>query len=103
MALRDENKWQMVLRNIPELKKYGSQKGKRKDTLAKSYGAAVATWPEKAAGCGWEHISGMGTLVSLEAHYSVTSFMLFYHTHSKQPWWPGWTSQEKWGTEEIRM
>lgn len=36
MALRDENKWQMVLRNIPELKKYGSQKGKRKDTLAKS-------------------------------------------------------------------
>ena len=31
LALRDENKWQMVLRNIPGLKKCGSQKGKRKD------------------------------------------------------------------------
>lgn len=44
----------------------------------------------------------VGTLVSLEAHYSLISFMLFYHIHSKQPWWPGWTSQEKWGAEEIR-
>ena len=39
LALGDENKWQMVLRNIPGLKKCGSQKRKRKETLAKSYSA----------------------------------------------------------------
>lgn len=48
LALRDENKWQMVLRNIPGLRKCGSQKGERKETMAKSYGATVITWPEKA-------------------------------------------------------
>lgn len=48
LALRDENKWQMVLRNIPGLKKCDSQKGKRKETLAKSYSATVTSEPEKA-------------------------------------------------------
>lgn len=36
LASRVENKWQMVLRNIPGLKKCGSQKGRSKKTLAKS-------------------------------------------------------------------
>lgn len=32
----------------------------------------------------------------------LSLLMLFYHTQSKQSWWPDWTGQQKQGMEEIK-